>query len=418
MPIIAIAVGAIGSAIGTAIGTAIGGTILGVSAATIGGVIGAGLAGGIMSSVNGGSFGRGFLMGAVGSAVGSFLRGGLGDSFTQGATIGPDGTTDAAMFASQGGADFAPNALSGTGDISSATSGMGDIASGGAESFGLGDMSAPVGTPLTDTGMTSSFGDNPTLTGSASDWTGGMTNYQMANLSEEGLQGLANANSGAMIDNAFNPAQTGLDSYGITPSGGLQDTFGSGATGSNAAPSTLENIGTGTSAPASTTVPSIDNIQTSSIPTNTSSNFSLGDTIKGMAKSSDDWLKNTFGLPQGSTGRLALGGLDTMLKLNETNKLNKMNNSMFTPMSYDSYVQNRMDPAAYRQAANTLAASGRTGTLPLLLARMKNSGRDEYQKYVDAQNAQKYKNSQSISGMRISSLYNLFSPLGYGNGNS
>lgn len=399
MPIVAVVVGAIGSAVGTAIGTAIGGSILGVSAATIGGIIGAGIAGGVLSAATGGSFGKGFLMGAAGSAVGSFLKAGLGSSIggttggevLGGATQFADGTTTAGMLAEQGGAmlDAGGNVIEGI-DVASS---MGDMASGsfgGAETFGLGESIIPQAEPLTP-----SF--------------------------EGGLQDTVNAQSMGFMDTSIAGGQDLATSAGFgttpTPSLGnnqfamLPDTpmMSDSYSAIGEAPATSGATSgwagdTGVPTQGSYPMEYVESAAASSAPA-TASQGGGG----GLFKSTDAWLQKNLGMPQGSTGKLLMGGADSLMKMYEANKLERQVNGM-APMSFEQFQSQFSDPNAYKVAANKLAKSGRTGTLPVLLARMKNDVRGKYAGYLSGAQQQYLSNKAGVSALKTSALNNLFTP--------
>lgn len=410
MPIIAIAIGAIGTAVGTAIGTAIGGTILGISAATIGGVIGAGVASGIFADATGGSFGKGFVMGAVGASIGAFMKGGFGGSPTGdalgGATQAADGTTTASMLAAQGGADFAPNALSGTGDLgmTGGAAGFGEMGgvAGGAETFALDQMAAPQGTPIDGTAGAGA---------TAPSW-------------EAGLQ------------DTVNNAQMGFDP---SQSGNMSSTFGnmqeglSSPTGFNNQPASLGDqfsASTTPTAPTASTVsgdyatggapapagPSLENI--GAAPTNAApaaeGNGGFGGGVKKMFDTSDAWLKNTLGKGAPSTGKLLMSGGQYLMDNRNIKKQEQQAQQLASPMSFEEYSQNFTDPGAYRVASENMARGGRTGLLPVLLARMKNDARGRYASYLPGAREKYYDTKAGIQANKNASLARLFNGMGYG----
>lgn len=370
--IISIAVGFAGAAVGSAIGAAIGGTILGISAATIGGVIGAGIAGGLLSMARGGEFGRGFLMGAGGAAVGAFASsffGGAGAAgdMAEGATQAADGTTTAAMLEGQGGADFAPDALSG--DMASgvteagAAGAGGEIAAGGIDPtmaqpspMGTGDIAATSGQPLDQTVSQAAQG---------SSYNVGDGNL-FGNAAETTAQGLEQTVSGANAPSSY------MESAGAM----APESYSMDASGSNP-----------------------------SVPLEGSSEGGIG----GMIKSSDAWLQENLGAPQGSTARLALGGMDALMKNYQTNKLEREANKM-APLTFEQFKQQHFDPNKYRIASNQMARSGHTGTLPALLARMNQGAQEAYSKYLPGAQEANYNRRQGIAAARTAGLSNLFNP--------
>lgn len=406
MPLIAVVVGAIGTAVGTAVGTAIGGSILGVSMATIGGVIGAGIAGGALAYATGGSFGKGFLMGAAGAAVGGFLKGGLGDT-VGGATQLADGTTTAEMLAAQGGAEFAPDALSGMGDLGTtgATTGLGELGGVGgtsAETFGLGDMSAPIGTELAAEGMSTV----PTAEGG----------FSLGNLTSEPTPGADSFSLSSMPTDTtssigYTPTPSfGGDQFATTP--GMASSTPLLSSDYSIAPETgmagggLENIGQsegtmagGLEATATT--------QTPVAPAATPPSQGLGGTIRNMANTSDEWLKNTFGQGAPSTGKLLMAGGQALYDKYQTDKLARQAKGL-APMSFEEYQQQFSNVDDYRNASARMAQSGRTGTLPALLARLKERTRAGYANYLPGARQQYLGTQADIAGARSRSLSNLF----------
>lgn len=414
MPIVAVVVGAIGTAVGTAIGGALAGTafgaaagMIGMTAGALGGIIGAGVAGGALAAASGGSFGKGFLMGAGGATLGGFLKGGLGDT-VGGATQFADGTTTAQMLAAQGGADFAPDALSGIGEVagSAAEVGFGELggtsfdAAGGAETFGLGDTSTPVGTPidaaegtgfslgnLTESGMptpgtdpfslstmstdTSTLGTTPTFGGDQFATTPGMTSSSPLLSS----------------DYSFSPETTGTPTTGTSP---------------------LDNIGQGyVQAPDGTTSAQMLQAQGGADFAPNNPPQGLGGTIRNMANTSDQWLKNTFGGSAPSTGKLLMAGGQALYDKYQTDKLERQAKGL-APMSFEEYKTQFTNPQDYRNASAKLAQSGRTGTLPALLARMNERARQGYASYLPGAKEKYLGTRADIAGARSRSLGNLF----------
>lgn len=399
--IISIAVGAIGTAVGTAIGAAIGGTLFGISAATIGGVIGAGIAGGILAEVKGGDFGKGFLVGAVGASIGAFMKGGLG-SDVGGATQAADGTTTAQMLAEQGGAEFAPDAFSGTGDLAAtgASAGMGEIGgtAGGAETFALDQMDAPVGTPL----------DGTTSTATTPSWEGGLqdtvNSAQMDfNMADTGNMVQANGNMAAPdAPSGFNTS--GTDQFATQSSAAAEAPLLSGDySGTEVGDFKLENVG---SAPEP-----VQMGYSEGTPSQTGSGFAGG--VQKMFKTSDAWLKDTLGKNAPSTGKLLMGGGQYLMDQRNLKKQQAMATQMMSPMSFEEYSQNYTDPGAYRNASENMARGGRTGSLPLLLARMKNDARKGYAAYLPGARGKYYDAQAGVQANKNASLARLFNGMGY-----
>lgn len=402
MPVVAVVVGAIGSAVGSAIAGSLvtsgvlGATIAGVATATIGAAIGAGIAGGALSAATGGSFGDGFFMGAAGNILGGFLKGGLGDSLG-GATQFADGTTSAELFAAQGGAEFAPDALSGLGDVSSASSGLGEIGAFTDIDTGVQTFAAPDAPDITGQELT------PESIGSTEN-TFGSLNTTEDFLSQKAIEG-DYVDQGMFLGNS---TETNPYTFETLPDSPLVSEGMDYAPTSS--PSTLEGIGqAGSQHPTGVTSSSmlLDQGGQDFAPNNAPT--SQGG-LQNMFKSSDSWLKNTFGLPQGSTGKLLLGGADSLYKLYETNKLENLAKGT-APLSFEQFKKQYTDPNAYKVAANRMAMGGRTGTLPALLARMQNDARGKYASYLPNAKQQYLNNMAGISQAKVGSLQNLFSPL-------
>jgi len=105
-----------------------------------------------------------------------------------------------------------------------------------------------------------------------------------------------------------------------------------------------------------------------------------------------------------------VGGIDAYMKNREASKLNQMVNQN-APMSYQQFEQQYSDPNAYKLAANQMARSGRTGTLPVLLARMRNATRGKYAGYLPGAQQQHLENKAAVGNMRQGALGSLFRPV-------
>lgn len=416
MPIVAVVVGAIGTAVGTAIGTAIGGTILGVSAATIGGVIGAGIAGGALASATGGSFGKGFLMGATGAAIGGFLKAGLGDTVGGATQQFADGTTTAEMLAAQGGAEFAPDAFSGMGDIGAtgASVGFGELggtdAISGAETYGLGGIDAPVGTELGATTPAWEQGLQDTVN---MDQFGAMSNgTSLANSAGFGATPTPSLGSEQFAMTPGMAAESSLLSsdYSFAP----EMSTSTGIEGMGGSAGGLENIGQGyVQAPDGTTSAQMLQSQGGADFAPNNPPQGLGGTIKNMANTSDQWLKSTFGQGAPTTGKLLMGGGQFLMDQYNIHKQQQQAKGL-APMSFEQYQQKFTNPEDYRTASRQLAQSGRTGTLPALLARMKERARQGYAGYLPGAKKDYYDVQSGVQANRNASLSRLFNNMGYG----
>jgi len=391
--IISMAVGFVGAAVGTAIGAAIGGTILGISAATIGAVIGAGVAGGLLSMARGGDFGKGFLVGAVGAGIGSFASsvfggaGGAADAaggMAEGATAAAaDGTTTtASMMAAQGGAEFAPDALAAaTGDIGQAAATSGIETAGGVAGdtglnstvSGMGDTAAtaPSLADTTSGSMTTTPQPTPGMDGNmATSTAGGFSGAEA---------GLPVAQSGGLssiwdASGASNPSSYSL---GASDAGGGGAIEGMGAQGGGM---------------------SFDPNQGASVPMESGGS---GWSLEGMEKD--------LGVPKGSAAKLAMGGLDAVMKNYQANKVERQVNKM-KPLTFEEFRQQYSNPDDYKVAANQMARSGRTGTLPVLLARMNQNVRGKYASYLPGAQKEDYGRRMDVAGLKTASLNNLFAP--------
>lgn len=389
--VISIAVGAVGMAVGTAVGAAIGGTILGISAATIGGIIGAGIAGGVLSSARGGDFGKGFLAGAVGASIGSFMKGGF-DGFSLGGGAADAGTaaaTDAAGQAAlegitQAGTDAASGAV-GTGLGETAAGGMSSVpgAEGGfsldALGAGGGEAAAMSSVPgaegafsLADLGA--GAGDAMTGSNLAGSAFGGGDLVQ-----PDPMAPPTGNMSPATGPDAFNPSQT----YGFSADPSMSPSADAGQF-------TLEGLGQNNPAPAS----AVENVGGGG----------------GMFGKADGWLAEKFGMPQGSTAKLALGGVDGLQKLYQANQLERQLNGM-KPLSFEEFSAKYADPNVYKNAANQMAKAGRTGTLPVLLARMKNQTRAKYADYLPGAQQQYLVNKAAVGNAKQEAYGSFVRPL-------
>jgi len=389
--IISMAVGFVGAAVGTAIGAAIGGTILGISAATIGAVIGAGVAGGLLSMARGGDFGKGFLVGAVGAGIGSFASSFMGGS--AGAAEGVAGSTDATTSAAAG-------AVEGTAQAAmplasdAATSAVGDIGT----SAVAGGIEA--GVPAATEGAAFSLGDLgttqatsvPTEGGFSLSSMGGDTGAMVTPTPTPGLEGnMAAPTSAGFTDNGlsgmFDGASLGTQGGGLSNPASTSSSFGMGVETSGG----LEGATQGAYNPVSSTP--------------TESGFSL----EGTMNKSDAWLGENLGMPKGSTGKLAMGGLDALMKNYQANKLERQVNKM-KPLTFEEFKAQHGNSNDYRVAANQMAKGGRTGTLPVLLARMNENLRGKYAGYLPGAQKEDYGRRMDVTGLKTASLNNLFAP--------
>lgn len=399
--IISIAVGAAGAFVGSAIAGTIftsGATLFGIAATTIGGVIGAGIAGGLLNMARGGEFGKGFLTAAVGTAMGyaagHFFGGATGAAEgVGGATQLADGTTQAAMLESQGGLEFAQNALSGDMATGVAEAGLagagGEIAATAANApvtqispMGSGEVATTIGQPLEQT--LTQAGSSATVPSVYESGQGSIFGQESilpnwADYNVPGLEQIVSGGSASAPASFSEPVFSGGGTV-IPPDGTTTAAMLESQGGADFAPNALEG--------------------------GDASKWSLGN----MIKSSDAWLEKNLGAPKGSTAKLALGGIDAMMKNYQTNKMEREANNM-APLSFEQFKQQYYTPDKWKLAANQLARSGHTGTLPTLLARMNQEAQGKYASYLPEEQRQNYLRRQGILNMRQANMSAAIRPL-------
>ena len=397
MPAVAIVISSVGASLGTA-------AFAGTALAAYGGMIGAGIAGGMMSMSQGGDFGKGFLMGAVGNFVGGKIGGmfggaeGLSESAFQAAdyaNLAGQGLDAAAIGQNMGAA--AGNWVGSMGDMSSAlSSGMGEISIPNSEvaaNFGTSpDGSMPVGYEEgMGIGLDGNFYKPQTVEGTMGPWTPG---------GEQG-SGVTTWGFDEAVNNplATTPTQT-------PPT--LQDIV---ATSEN-----YNNINPNTSSGPDLSSGGLDNV-TSQAGGNAAGNFGTPtqsggymDRLKGWVSDSDAKLAQ-FGMPKGSSV-LGLAGIGQYMMGNyETYKAEQIAKGM-RPLTLEEFQNKMYNSNDYKQAANSMAKSGRTGTLPTLLARMKQQSSMDYTKnYQPTANENWWNVNANISRQRTNNLGNLTQPL-------
>lgn len=436
MPVVGVFV----SVVGAGVGVSVLGATLGAGLA---GAIGAGVANGVFASAQGGDFGKGFLSGAIGYGVGQGIQGMFGGA---GAGITAD-----EMFADQ------LSGFTGVGDMTGEL-GWGDsIGSSGTAGFG----ESPY---FFDDQYTSAFDQNPSIIGNDNPLvetnalnsptidTANMPGVELPNtydidygMPEYPIQSaqqpfsLAENTSINPFENSVNTefttgqyadwldgisTSTTLDpSYqkigvdGVPQGPGLIiDPLATKVTGDIAtgATPTLDNIGT---TPAATTTsspaPATNATAATTIPVATApvSAQSFMDKMKGMVTSSDEWLGKNFGLPKGSTALGALGIGTYLYNQYQTYKAEQIAKGM-KPMTLEEYTAaNNPDPNRWKIAANDLAKSGRTGTLPVLTARM-NQGirKDYYNNYLPNANQNWWNTNANLANARMTNMTNLSKP--------
>lgn len=381
---------AAGAAIGTAVfGTAVLGTVAGVAitAGFIGGVIGAGIAGGLLSMARGGDFGKGFLIGAGGAAIGGFLAGAF-----DGATGAAASTGEATAAGVEGGV---------AGSTAPVLDGVTSSAATGAEAAAVSEIGTAATTGGTEAALNGTMSSVPAAEGAFNleslGATGGMSSVPAGVEGGFSLDALG-ANAGGQAAGSMLGPQATIPGVDVpNTEGGF--TGGEPSSLNNAdlnnaiygdegglGPSGLESINTAQAAPESWTPD--QSSMTYEKP------FSLGDLVPEMSKS--DYAK------------LAMGTVDSAMKYREAGKLNKLVNAN-KPMTFEQFKTQYSDPNAYRYAAENMARAGRTGGLPVLLARMNNNIRGKYQDYISGANQQFLQNKAGIAGARSGALTNLFS---------
>ena len=398
MPAVAIVVSSIGASLGTA-------AFAGTALAAYGGMIGAGIAGGMMSMSQGGDFGKGFLMGAVGNFVGGQIGGmfggaeGLSESAFQAAdyaNLAGQGLDAAAIGQNMGAA--AGNWGGVLGDMSSAiSSGMGEITIPNSEvaaNFGTSpDGSMPVSYEEgMGVGLNGDYYKPQTVEGTMEPWSLG---------GEQG-NGVTTYPFDEAVNNplATTPTQTPptLQDIVSTPTNSYDPMGGDSSLNYGGyEPGSLENV----------TAQSGGNTA-GSFGTPTQSSFI--DRMKGWVSDSDAKLAQ-FGMPKGSSV-MGLAGIGQYMMGNyETYKAEQIAKGM-RPLTLEEFQNKMYNSNDYKQAANSMAKSGRTGTLPTLLARMKQQSSMDYTKnYQPTANENWWNVNANISRQRTNNLGNLTQPL-------
>lgn len=403
MPVIGIAFTAIGSSIGTA-------AFAGTALAGVGGYIGAGIAGGLYASSQGGDFGKGFLMSAVGSWAGAQLGeafGGIGGA-AGGMSEAAFQAADYANLAGQGlnagaiGQNMGAAAGNWGGVNAAAMAGMGD--------FSANDFAGVTGeiAPTTgETGMT----DMGEFTGSTN-WEQDVTGYTPGKGMTIGVDNMGTPTTDTALSNPYsegvamptgdNGSLAELNAYSekyIDPQSSyprLEGNYNSGIE-----PGGLENITSPDTAPASGGNPAGVFPQQST---------GYMDKLKGWMGESDSKLAQ-FGMPKGSTAVGMLGAGQYLMGNYETYKAEQIAQGM-KPMTLAEYQNKMYNENDYKSAANSMAKAGRTGTLPVLLARMKQQSSMDYNKnYLPNANQNWWNVNSNVSNMRLSNIGNLTKPL-------
>lgn len=403
MPIIGIVVSYVGASLGTA-------AFAGTALASVGSAIGAGIAGGLYSSSQGGDFGKGFLMGAAGNFIGNQLgdvfgggAGGLSEEAFQAADAASlMGTTDAFGNTLSAGA-IGQNMGASAGNWSSM---MGDIGTNLASSSGLGDMDI------------AGYGDtSQIMPASGETWIRPEDDLLMD------IEVTADRIKPNGVETfPYNPETPppGMPMYDVGTLNPIQVSPGEALTfddysyvqkpytveGYDANAFDYENTNNLGEIKPATTTPTLENI-TSGTPAQSAS---ITDNLGKWFKDTDTKL-GTMGFPKGSTA-MGMIGLGSYLQSNyETYKMEQMAKGL-KPMTLEEYKNKMYNPNDYKVAANTMAQSGRTGTLPTLLARMnQNAGSTYANNYLPTAQNNWWNAQTNVANAKTANLSNLVKPL-------
>lgn len=392
-----IILGAIGSAIGSAIGGAIGGSLFGIAASTIGAGIGLAVAGGVTSVIKGGDFWDGFVAGGVGALVG-----GIASNVFGGATGSAGSLAQDTMLMDQ---------LSGFENIGDITGelGWGDVSTGisgeiGTSASALAEAGAPMGEyiPYDEVEM-DAFMDQlnkEPLTGSedfylpqdakdlgSNNW---YTPENIQQLNAEFPQGTG-LTSGSWNESPFSfEMSSSANSTGMTPTlsdGGMTSSPYSGTLEGMSASPVETGMASTQATPATgqpinvmegaTTAPTTNATTAATVP----ASGGFMNTAKNALGKSDAFLRDLFKMPKTSPGSPTLGLanslFDSYQKYGYAKDMDKQISGM-APLSYENYLQKAYNPTNYRTAAANMARSGRTGVLPILMARMNSAASQNY----------------------------------------
>lgn len=400
----ALVVSAVVTSIGAAVGASLLGTSVGILGFNIGAALGAGIAGGLYAEVRGGDFWSGFAGGALGNIGGElffgadgFLSGFGGDSISASASNMPGGVSS--NFSSD--AFLTPGSSTEfLGDITQNYGG--DLASGGLENLGAVTSQTASGLgqgAAGSTGLGELFSNGG---GAATGSTGGFSpsgnSFSLENLGIGDYSGLSSDTLAAGAAPSFNMG--GNLSVGEGAAGIVGDTASASSTSSvmpdiNPGPSGayLENVlSPQAAAPAA---------------------GGLAGTLSKVGQgfrqgiSSADAMFGQVGLPKGTAAKSLWGGIDYIAKERQLNSLQKSNNALY-PQSLQEYQNQNYNPDDYRAAANQLARSGHSGSLPVLLARAKQRAGQGYAQYKNTAGNQYLANKAAIQTGRNTNLGNLF----------
>ncbi len=404
MPVVGIVISYVGASMGTA-------AFAGTALAAYGSAIGAGIAGGLYASSQGGDFGKGFLM----SAAGNFIGGQLGKAFG-----GAGGLSEEAFQA----ADYAN--LSGQG-LSAAAIGQNMGAAAG--------NWAGVGSALGEIGGSSLGGSGMGELGLGSTWdnampvSGDMSLDQQIGPNAWEVQNTTSGLDGSPMEIGIQggtPAQ-GITTYGQPELGSQWESAGMQSSGVETAPYsqpidtslTYNNtVGDYTTSAIPDTftnptgeinysqgAPSLENLASGAQPQSVSIKDNLGKWF-----SDSDAKLGTMGFPKGTTA-MGMVGIGSYLQGNyETYKMEQMARGL-KPMTLEEYKNKVYNPNDYKAAANSMAQGGRTGTLPVLLARMNQNASSTFaNNYLPTANNNWWNVNSNISNAKTANLGNITKP--------
>lgn len=397
---------AIVSAVVVSAGAAIGasalalGTIAGVS---IGGIIGAGIAGGLLAEVKGGDFWDGFGTSALGYGIFQGITGPGGGDFSSAGSSGSYGGDFAGdAYLNTAGDSFGAS----VGGIDGASSGyFGEIGAGGGAGIdgvptelGMGEYSARAPISSVDNFNYGTRGfEGPAPTGDYVPVDAGApaaTNAMPAAPNVAGAQAQAAEMPG--VTNQFGATSY---AYAQNPSEGLSITTDApgGYSYTSTPPAINSNLeGMGSSDNFNFEMPQVEGFKPdysfgqqsgsntgglgptmggANTPNTMNTNSGWG--LKNMFNTGDTWLNENLGLPKGSTAMLGMAGATSLYDMYNAQKMKDMAAGM-QPMSFNEYQNKFGNLAGYRSAGQALGRAGRTGALPVLLARQKANIGNQY----------------------------------------
>jgi hypothetical protein len=428
------------SIIAAVVGAVVGASALApVVGAVAGGIIGTAIGGGISSVIRGGDFWDGFISSGIGSLVGNFVGDFLG-SFADSAISGSL-AQDTMLMDQLDGFSFSDIGGDITGELGWGTGGS-DILSGSAGSEFLGgdalfdsiipssEISYGTNVPYDEAGMdifSKQLSDMPFIEEPDSSsllesvdykYTNPYSNLYDQNYVNNFPIGSGMTPVGINDPTWMNPSYqySNLGTDNITPtltSGGatssspssLEGMFSSYTDGINQTPFS-ESVASGQSIGGSPTgyppvaTPPINPTASAGTPEipktfpqqqQVSSNGGFMSKTKDVINKSDSQLRDLFKIPRTAKGSptvgLGLSLFDSYQKMKYADEMEKALAGS-APLSYSDWMQKAYNPTNYRMAAANLAQAGRTGVLPILMARMNSEGsQNYYNNYLPNMNA-------------------------------